>query len=147
MALREWFRRGQDNLRAKQQTSRQLAGTEIRQEAWVSALGSGRLPPPASFAHNPAGSNTPASSGWSCAPAQTAAPPPADSSRPLEWLALHAHTRPPYTTSEVCHKSQPVCIVLGRTPRGGLLFVRHKPTLTRRFVVYYCSAVYTGSLF
>jgi hypothetical protein len=26
---------------------------------------------------------------------------------------------------------------------GGLLLDRHKPPLTRRFVVYYCSAVYT----
>ena len=25
---------------------------------------------------------------------------------------------------------------------GGLLLVRHEPPLTRRFVVYYCSAVY-----
>src|SRR5664279_6355530 len=31
-----------------------------------------------------------------------------------------------------------VCVVLGRDPRGGLLFVRHEPPLTRRFVVYYC---------
>jgi hypothetical protein len=26
---------------------------------------------------------------------------------------------------------------------GGLLFDRHKTPLTRRFVVYYCSAVYS----
>jgi hypothetical protein len=26
---------------------------------------------------------------------------------------------------------------------GGLLFDRHEPSLTRRFVVYYCSALYT----
>ena len=29
---------------------------------------------------------------------------------------------------------------------GGLLFDRHKTPLTRRFVVYYCSAVYTRSM-
>ena len=45
-------------------------------------------------------------------------------------------------TSQVFHKSQTVCVVLGKDPRGGLLFVRHEPPLTRRFVVYYCSAVY-----
>ena len=29
---------------------------------------------------------------------------------------------------------------------GGLLFDRHKTPLTRRFVVYYCSAVYRSNL-
>jgi hypothetical protein len=29
---------------------------------------------------------------------------------------------------------------------GGLLLDRHKAPLTRRFVVYYCSAVYTPKL-
>ena len=41
----------------------------------------------------------------------------------------------------VSHKTQLPCNVL-ELKCGGLLFDRHKPPLTRRFVVYYCSAVY-----
>jgi hypothetical protein len=41
----------------------------------------------------------------------------------------------------VSHETQLTCNVL--EPKcGGLLFDRHKTPLTRRFVVYYCSAVY-----
>jgi hypothetical protein len=41
----------------------------------------------------------------------------------------------------VSHKTQLSCNVL-ELKCGGLLFDRHKPPLTRRSVVYYCSAVY-----
>src|SRR5580658_4677481 len=51
----------------------------------------------------------------------------------------------PYTstlyTSPVSHKTRSPCYVL-ELKCGGLLFDRHKTPLTRRFVVYYCSAVY-----
>src|SRR5438309_2032105 len=62
-------------------------------------------------AHSPAGSNTPTSYGWSCAPARTAAPPPADSSRPPEWLVLRVHTLPPCTPPGVPQTQLP-CNVL-----------------------------------
>src|ERR1700685_2639939 len=45
-------------------------------------------------------------------------------------------------TSQVSHKTQSPCHVL-ELKYGGLLFDRHKTPLTRRFVVYYCSAVYS----
>ena len=44
----------------------------------------------------------------------------------------------------VSHKHNSPCNVL-ELKCGGLLFDRHKPPLTRRFVVYYCSAVYSSA--
>src|SRR4051794_31519433 len=53
---------------------------------------------------------------------------------------MRAYTSTLYT-SQVSHKTYLTCNVL--EPKcGGLLFDRHKTPLTRRFVVYYCSAVY-----
>jgi hypothetical protein len=54
---------------------------------------------------------------------------------------MRAYTSTLYT-SQVSHKTYLTCNVL--EPKcGGLLFDRHKTPLTRRFVVYYCSAVYS----
>lgn len=55
------------------------------------------------------------------------------------WV-MRAYTSTLYT-SQVFHKTQLHCFVFGKLPRGGLLLDRHQPPLTRRFVVYYCSAV------
>ena len=53
---------------------------------------------------------------------------------------MRAYTSTLYT-SQVSHKTHLPCYVL-ELKCGGLLFDRHKTPLTRRFVVYYCSAVY-----
>jgi hypothetical protein len=44
----------------------------------------------------------------------------------------------------VSHKTHRACCVL-ELKCGGLLLDRHKAPLTRRFVVYYCSAVYKSA--
>ena len=57
---------------------------------------------------------------------------------------MRAYTSTLYTP-QVSHKTQLPCHVL-ELKCGGLLFDRHKTPLTWRFVVYYCSAVYTYGL-
>ncbi len=58
---------------------------------------------------------------------------------------IRAYTSTLYT-SLGAHKTQVPCYVL-ELKCGGLLFDRHKVPLTWRFVVYYCSAVYTAYFF
>jgi hypothetical protein len=48
-------------------------------------------------------------------------------------------------TPQVFHKHTPAVLFGKQLLCGGLLLHRHKTPLTRRFVVYYCSALYSVS--
>src|SRR5579863_2099151 len=94
----------------------------------------------ASSARNPAAVKTATSYESSSAPGRTRVPPVGYSCRLPERLASPVHTRPLCTPPGVPQTQLP-CNVL-ELNGGGLLLDRHEPPLTRRFVVYYCSAVY-----
>ena len=47
-------------------------------------------------------------------------------------------------TSQVSHKTQQACNVFLELKCGGLLLDRHETPFTRRFVVYFLTAVYNG---
>src|SRR4051794_18103010 len=48
-------------------------------------------------------------------------------------------------TPQVFHKHTPAVLFGKQLLCGGLLLHRHKTPLTRRFVVYYCSALYRAN--